>query len=99
MINSMMKGLALCGMAVLVAGAASAQGDDHFGGPGMHPGMHPARHAIMRQKAAYARAVAHGNYAAAERDHLRARAIRQHVRARREMHGDMHRDMPMGHGY
>lgn len=101
MINLMMKGLALCGMAVLLAGAASAQGDNHFGG--MHPGMHPARHAIMRQKAAYARAVAHGNYAAAERDHLRARAIRQHVRARREMHGDIngdrHRDMPMGHGY
>ncbi len=100
-INPMMKGLALCGMAVLLAGAASAQGNDHFGG--MHPGMHPARHAIMRQKAAYARAVAHGNYAQAERDHLRAKAIRQHVRARREMHQDMHRemhqDMHRDHGY
>ena len=99
MINSMMKGLALCGMAVFVAGAASAQGDGQFGGPGMHPGMHRARHAVMRQKAAYARAVAHGNYAAAERDHLRAKAIRQHIRARREMHQDMHADMHQGHGY
>ncbi len=49
----------------------------------------------MHQKAAYARAVAHGNYAAAERAHLRAKAIRHHVRARREMHREMHRD----HGY
>lgn len=99
MINPIMKGLALCGMTVLLAGAAFAQGDGHFGGPGMHPGMHPARHAIMRQKADYARAVAHGNYSAAERAHLRARAIRQHVRARREMHQDMHGDMHMDHGY
>lgn len=90
-INSMLKSLALCGLTVLLAGTASAQGDDHFG----HPGMHPARHAIMRQKAAYARAVAHGNYGAAERAHLRAKAIRHHVRTRREMHHDMHMD----HGY
>ena len=87
MINSMIKGIALCGLTVLLAGAASAQGYDHFG----HPGMHPARHAIMRQKAAYARAVAHGNYGAAERAHLRAKAIRHHVRA--------HREMRMDHGY
>ena len=99
MMISMMKGVALCGLTVLLAGAASAQGDDHFGGPGMHPGMHPARHAIMRQKADYARAVAHGNYGAAERAHLRAKAIRHHVRVRREMHHEMHGDMHMDHGY
>ncbi len=89
--SSMIKGLALCGLTVLLAGAASAQGYDHYG----HPGMHPARRAVMHQKAAYARAVAHGNYAAAERAHLRAKAIRHHVRVRHEMHRDMHMD----HGY
>ena len=91
--NSIFKGLAVGGLTLLVAGAASAQDYDHAG---MH---RPARHAIMRQKADYARAVAHGNYGAAERAHLRARAIRQHVRARRDMHMDMHRDMHMDHGY
>ena len=92
---SMTKGLALCGLCALLAGAgsaASAQGDYHGDN---HHGHH-ARRAIMRQKADYARAVAHGNYRAAERAHLRARAIRHHVRARRDMHQDnMHQD----HGF
>ena len=82
---SMTKCLALGGLCALLATAgsvASAQGPY----PGGH--MHRARHAIMRQKAAYARAVAHGNYGAAERAHLRARAIRHHVRARRAMRRD-----------
>ena len=87
---SMTKGLALCGLCALFAGAgnaASAQSAYHYG----HGPMHHARPAIIRQKAAYARAVAHGNYRAAERAHLRAKAIRHHVRARRDMH--------MDHGY
>ncbi len=94
MINSMIKGLALCGVSLLLAGTASAQ---DYGHPGMH---RPARQAIMHQKAVYARAVAHGNYGVAERAHLRAKAIRHHVRARRGMHqAMMHRDMHMDHGY
>ena len=106
---SMTKGLALCGLCALMAGAgtaASAQGDyqrggyhqgdqrqgdfrhDDARGDGDHGPRHHARQAIMRQKMAYGRAVAHGNYRAAERAHLRARAIRHHVRAHREMNGD-----------
>ena len=84
---STMKGLALCGLCALLAaggGVASAQ-DDH---PGAGHHHHHARRAILRQKAAYARAVANGHYGAAERAHLRARAIRHHVRARREMRED-----------
>ena len=92
---SITKGLALCGLCALFAGAgaaASAQAPDMPGG--FHHGpMHHARRAILRQKADYARAVASGHYGAAERAHLRAKAIRQHVRARREMHHGMHDDM------
>ncbi|MGI4791804.1 MAG: hypothetical protein ACRYFS_23525 [Janthinobacterium lividum] len=94
---SMTKGLALCGLCALLAGvggSASAQ-DGFHDGPMHHGPMHHARHAIMRQKMAYARAVEHGNYAAAEQAHMRARMIRHHVRAHRhEMH-----DMHMDHGY
>ena len=87
------KGLALCGVCALLAGlgtAASAQGGYGDGGPGPyhHGPMHHARQAVQRQKADYARAVASGHYGAAERAHLRAQAIRHHVRARRMMHQD-----------
>ncbi len=83
------KGLTLCGVCALLAGlgtAASAQGygyGDH--GPYHHGPMHHARVAVLRQKAAYAHDVATGHYGAAERAHLRAQAIRHHVRARRMM--------------
>ena len=94
MTTSITKCVALGGLCVLfasVGSAASAQGDFHHGP--MHPGsMHHARHAILRQKMAYSRAVAHGNYRAAERAHLKASEIRHHVRAHRN---EMHRD----HGY
>ena len=84
----MTKGLVLGGLCAALAGMGSSafaqgMGDHHD----FHHGHH-ARRAIMRQKARYARAVAHGNYAAAERAHLRARAIRHHIRARREMRED-----------
>ncbi|MBV9849280.1 MAG: hypothetical protein JO250_06295 [Armatimonadetes bacterium] len=85
----MTKGLVLGGLCALLAGAGSAafaQGEYHHD---FHHGhMHRARRAIMRQKADYARAVANGHYGAAERAHLRARAIRHHIRARREMRRD-----------
>ena len=94
MTNPMTKGLALCGLCALfasVGSAASAQGDFHQGD--FHHGpMHHARRAIMRQKMAYGRAVAGGHYRAAERAHMRAMAIRHHVRARR-------REMHMDHGF
>lgn len=86
---SMMKGLALCGLCALFAGvgsAASAQGDFHHG----HGHMRHARRAIMRQKMAYGRAVASGHYRAAERAHMRARAIRHHIRARRQERRENH---------
>ena len=92
MMISITKGLALCGLCALLAGAASAQAPDMPGG--FHHGpMHHARRAILRQKADYARDVASGHYGAAERAHLRAKAIRQHVRARHEMHREMHHGM------
>ncbi len=100
---SITKGLVLCGLCALFASAgsvASAQdgyGTHHDGygyhqnGDGDHHGpMHHSRQAIMRAKMAYGRAVAHGNYQAARRAHLRARAIRHHMRARRMMMGDGH---------
>ena len=94
---SIAKGLALCGVCALLAGlgtAASAQGyGDH--GPDHHGPMHHARQAVLRQKADYARAVAGGHYGAAERAHLRAQAIRHHVRTRHMMEqggGGDHRD-------
>ncbi len=98
---SITKSLALAGVGLLLAGlgsAASAQGygdGDH--GPYHHGPMHHARVAVLRQKAAYAHAVATGHYGAAERAHLRAQAIRHHVRVRRMMeHGRM---MDEGDGY
>ena len=90
----LIKGLALAGLCAVLASAgsaASAQGfSDGYGGP-MHHHHHHARYAIMRQKAAYYHAVEHGNYAAAERAHMRARMIRHHIRARHVLYGD--------HGY
>ena len=86
---SFTKSLALAGVGLLLAGlgsAASAQGygyGDH--GPYHHGPMHHARVAVLRQKAAYAHDVATGHYGAAERAHLRAQAIRHHVRVRRMM--------------
>ena len=92
---SITKGLALCGVCTLLAGlgtAAFAQGGYGGGygngGPHHHGPMHHARQAVLRQKADYARDVASGHYGAAERAHLRAQAIRHHVRARRMMHQD-----------
>jgi hypothetical protein len=88
---SMMKGLALCGLCTLfasVGSAASAQADFHHS----RVPVHHARPAIMRQKAAYARAVAKGHYKAAQRAHLKAMAIRHHVRAR-------HVVIRKGHGF
>lgn len=82
----MKKGLALCGLCAVLASAgnaATAQGYHH--GPMHHGPMRHARHAILRQKAAYAHAVANGHYKAAERAHLRASAIRHHVRAHQGM--------------
>ncbi len=101
------KGLALCGVCALLAGlgtAASAQGGYGYGGPGPyqhgpyhHGPMHHARQAVLRQKAAYAHDVATGHYGAAERAHLRAMAIRHHIRARRMMERDgMHPDGGFG---
>ena len=84
MIPALAKSLALCGLSLLLAGAASAQ---TYSRTYHHPAPHSAR-AIQRQKAIYARAVAHGNYARAERAHLRAKAIRHHTRTRRAMHRD-----------
>ncbi len=91
------KGLALGGLLLLMAGsfsAADAQGP-YNGGPMMnhgpmmmHQGMMMHRHpgmAIRRAQAHYARAIAHGNYAAAQRVHERAMMIRHHIRARRAM--------------
>ena len=98
------KGLALCGVCALLAGlgtAASAQ-DYGDGGPGPHAPyhhgpMHHARMAVQRQKAQYARDVAAGHYGAAERAHLRAQAIRRHVRAHRMMdQNGMHPDGGFG---
>lgn len=90
---SITKGLALCGVCALLAGlgtAASAQGyggdGDH--GPYHHGPMHHARMAVLRQKAAYAHDVATGHYGAAARAHLRAQAIRHHVRTHRMMEHD-----------
>lgn len=99
--TTILKSVALCGVCALFAGiggAASAQGDYGHGGYGDHHGpMHHPRQAVLRQKAIYARAVAHGHYAAAERAHLRASAIRHHVRAHRAMEqGD---GMRHDHGY
>ena len=95
---SITKGLALCGVCALLAGlgtAASAQGygyGDHgpyHHSPYQHGPMHHARMAVLRQKAAYAHDVATGHYGAAERAHLRAMAIRHHIRAHRMMeHGN-----------
>ena len=96
---SITQGLALCGVCTLLAGlgtAASAQGGYGDGGPYHHGPMHHARQAVQRQKADYARAVASGHYGAAERAHLRAQAIRRHVRARRAMHQDGY---GQGNGY
>ena len=100
------KSLALAGLCATLAGlgsAASAQGGYGDHGPYHHGPMHHARVAVLRQKAAYAHDVATGHYGAAERAHLRAQAIRHHVRTRRMMdqghmmdHGDgFHHD----HGY
>lgn len=91
MIHTITKGLAFCGLCALFAGAASAQGDFHphnsmHTGAYHHGSMHRAHHAIRQQKEAYAHAVAQGHYRAAEKAHLRAMAIRHHVRAHREMH-------------
>ena len=93
---SITKTIALGGLCALLAGAVGAASAQDYGAPGMHHGaMHPRRH-IQRLKAAYARDVASGHYGAAEKAHLRARAIRQHARARRDMrHQDMHHD----HGF
>ncbi len=87
------KGLALCGLCALFTGlgtTASAQGDYGYGDHGAyhHGPMHHARQAVLRQKAAYAHDVAMGHYGAAEHAHLRAQAIRHHVRARRAMEQD-----------
>ncbi len=97
MTTLMKKSLALGGLFFLLAGAAGAadaQGAYNGSpmmmhhGPMMHDGMMMHRHpgmGIRRAKYRYAEAVAHGNYAAAERAHMRAMMIRHHIRARREM--------------
>ena len=90
---SILKGVALCGLSLLLAGvgsAASAQTYRHAR-PSYQSRQSRERAAILRQKAAYARAVANGRYRAAERAHLRASAIRQHVRTQRQTHTAYHR--------
>ena len=93
---SITKTLALGGLCALLAGAAGAASAQEYNASGMHHRpMHARRH-IQHLKAAYARDVASGHYGAAQKAHLKARAIRMHVRAHREMmqgdmmHGDMH---------
>ncbi len=97
-----------------VAGIATAQGNGTPGMHQDHMAMHhsymtthhgymathhPRRH-IKRLQAAYARDIASGHRKAAERAHLKARAVRQHVRTHREMmhdgmthHTMLHHDM------
>ncbi len=94
---SFLKGAALCGLSLMLAGiggAASAQ-TYHHGQTYHHTPYHAhrahERAAIMRQKAKYARAVSHGHPGAAERAHLRASEIRHHIRTQRTMHMDHHR--------
>lgn len=88
---SIFKGLALCGLSLMLAGigsAASAQSYRHSPNPSNRA---RERAAIQRQKADYARAVANGRYRAAERAHKRASAIRRHIRTQRQTHTAYHR--------
>lgn len=98
---SVTKILALGGLCTLFAGGAGAASAQGYGTPVMHHGTVHARRHIQRLKAAYAHDVANGHYGAAQRAHLQARAIRQHVRTHREMmHADRgHRDMHRSHGF
>lgn len=99
---SFLKGAALCGLSLLLAGvgsAASAQAYRHLPthrayAPHRTYTAHRAyatrraheRATILRQKAKYARAVAHGHPGVAERAHEKASMVRQHLRTQKRMH-------------
>ena len=88
---SIVKGLALCGLSLMLAGLGSAASAQSYRHSPSQSTRARERAAILRQKAAYARAVANGRYRAAERAHKRASAIRHHVRAQRTIHNDYRR--------
>lgn len=115
---SIIKGTALCGLSLLLAGVGSAASAQAYHHSPMHRTYeahraykahrtyeaHKAyearrtheREAILRQKAKYARAVAHGHPHVAERAHQKASTIRHHIRAQKQMH-TMHTMHTMSH--
>ncbi len=83
---SIFKGLALCGLSLVLAGTGSAASAQSYRHSPDQTHRSTERAAIQRQKAAYTRAVANGRYRAAERAHKRASEIRRDIRTQRQTH-------------